>query len=264
MDEIYGLPATIARAATGTPVPAAGTPPSGSPIDALLPALVQNLTASTAMFLKTADREAQKKSILLKLATDSTTLFAVLSAGHWRDTAPVLNRFTAQLVQDRDAASSIDQFMSTTRTWNGLVSAKGHAKFLAVGYGAPDIDQQPGGFTIFMFWPRHVAATRSSTTTTEQTNKSLFGNGKLSEEAVKYYSKSELYLTNDVNLFDIQLSTCIEFLDLLTACRGIASDGYRRGHTIFRGNKGQIRDLCRADILVCGSGRMVLIYGQRR
>jgi hypothetical protein len=265
MDEIYGLPATMARAATGTPVPAAGAPPSGSLIDALLPALVQNLSASTTMFLKTADREAQKNDILSKLATDSATLFAVLSklatdsatlfavlsAGHWRDTAPVLNHFTAQLVQDRDAASSISQVMSTTRTWNGLVSAKGLAKFLAVGYGAPDIDQQPGGFSIFMFWPRHVSGTQSSTTTTEQTIKSLFGDGKLSDEAVKYYSKSELYLTNDVDLFDIQLSTCIAFLDLLTARRGIASDGYRRGYTIFRGNKGRICDLCRADKLFC-------------
>jgi hypothetical protein len=249
MDEIYGLPTTAAGAGTGTSANAA--PPTGNPIDALLPALVQNLTASTAMFLKTADREAQKKSILSKLATDSATLFTVLSAANWRDTAPALNRFTAQLVQDRDAASSINQVMSTTRTWNGLVSAKGLAKFLAVGYGAPDIDQQPGGFTIFMFWPRHVAGTRSSTTTTEQTIKSLFGDGKLSDEAVKYYSKSELYLTNDVDLFDIQLSTCIDFLDLLTAHRGIAGDGYRRGYTIFRGNKGRIRDLCRADKLFC-------------
>jgi hypothetical protein len=59
MDGIYRLPSTIAGAGTCMPVPAAGAPPSGSPIDALLPALVQNLTASTAMFLKTANREAQ-------------------------------------------------------------------------------------------------------------------------------------------------------------------------------------------------------------
>jgi hypothetical protein len=76
--------------------------------------------------------------------------------------------------------------MLTTRTWNGLVSAKGLAKFLAIGYGAPDIDQQPGGFTIFMFWPWHVTGTWSSTTTTEQLIKSLFGDRKLSDEAVKY------------------------------------------------------------------------------
>jgi hypothetical protein len=121
------------------------------PTAALLPALVQNLTASTALFLKTAKRKAQKKSILSKLASDSATLFTVLSAAEWRDTAPRLNRFTAQLFEDRDAASSINQVMLTTWSWDRLVSAKGLAKFLAVGYGAPDIDQQRGGFTIFMF-----------------------------------------------------------------------------------------------------------------
>jgi hypothetical protein len=246
MEEILGR----VQPGPGPPTVATGTQ-APNLTAALLPALVQNLTASTALFIKTADREAQKKSILSKLATDSATLFTVLSASDWNDTAPTLNRFTKQLVQDRDAASSINQVMSTTRNWDGLVSAKGLAKFLAVGYGAPDIDQQPGGFTIFMFWPRHVAGKRSSTTTTEQTIKSLFGDGKLSDEAVKHYAKSELYLTNDVELFDIQLRTCIEFLDLLTHSKGIACDGYRRGYSIFRGNKGRIRDLCRADKLFC-------------
>jgi hypothetical protein len=254
MEEIFGR-ATAHVAHTAPADPTTGTASAGGPVldptAALLPALVQNLTASTALFLKTADREAQKKSILSKLASDSATLFTVLSAADWRDTTPQLNRFTAQLVQDRDAASSINQVMSTTRSWDGLVSAKGLAKFLAVGYGAPDIDQQPGGFTIFMFWPRHVAGSRSSATSTEQTIKSLFGDGKLSDEAVKYYSKGELFLTNDIELFDIQLRTCIEFLDLLTHRKGIACDGYRRGYAIFRGNKGRIRDLCRADVLFC-------------
>jgi hypothetical protein len=141
--------------------------------------------------------------------------------------------------------------MLTTRTWNGLASAKSLAKFLAVGYGTPNIiNQQPGGFTICMFGPLHVAGTRSSTTTTEQSIKSLF-HGKVSGKAVKYYSKGEPYLTNDADLFDTQLSTCIDFLDFLTARRGIVRDGYRRGYTIFQGNKGQIRDLCRANKLFC-------------
>jgi hypothetical protein len=245
LEEIYG------RMPASAPPTARAGEQAINTTDALLPALVQNLTASTALFIKTADREAQKKSILSKLATNSATLFTVLSAANWTDTAPTLNRFTKQLVQDQDAASSINQVMSTTRSWDGLVSAKGLAKFLAVGYGAPDIDQQPGGFTIFMFWPRHVAGKRSSTTSTEQTIKSLFGDGKLRDEAVKHYAKNELFLTNDVELFDIQLWTCIEFLDLLTHSKGVACDGYRCGYSIFRGNKGRIRDLCCADRLFC-------------
>jgi hypothetical protein len=95
MDRIDGLPATSAGAVTGTPVPVARIPPSRSPIDALLPALIQNQTASTAMFLKTANREAQKKDILSKLATDFATSFTALLVEHWRDTEPVLNCFTA-------------------------------------------------------------------------------------------------------------------------------------------------------------------------
>jgi hypothetical protein len=61
--------------------------------DALLPLLVQKLTALTALFINTADCKAQKKSILSKLATNSATLFAVLSAAKWNDTTPTLNRF---------------------------------------------------------------------------------------------------------------------------------------------------------------------------
>jgi hypothetical protein len=132
------------------------------------------------------------------------------------------------------------------------VSTKGLAKFLAVGYGAPNIhQQQPDEFTLFIFWPSHVPGKQLATTTTEQTIKSCFHDGKLSNEAVKHYAKSELYLTNDVELFDIQLWTCTKFLDLLTHSKGIPCDGYRRGYSIFLGNKGQIHDLCRADKLFC-------------
>jgi hypothetical protein len=60
-----------------------------------------------------------------------------------------------------------------------------------------------------------------------------------------------LFLTNNIELFDIQLWTCIEFLDLLTHRKGIACNGYRRRYSIFCGNKGRIRDLCRADVLFC-------------
>jgi hypothetical protein len=51
-----------------------------------------------------------------------------------------------------------------------------------------------GGFTIFLFWPQHIPGARALAMTTEQMIKSLFGEGKLSNEAVTYYSKRELYI----------------------------------------------------------------------
>jgi hypothetical protein len=46
--------------------------------------------------------------------------------------------------------------MQQTKKQSGQVSKKGLMGFFAAGYAARDMDEQTGGFTIFMFQPLSI------------------------------------------------------------------------------------------------------------
>jgi hypothetical protein len=57
----------------------------------------------------------------------------------------------------------------------------------------------------------------------------MFGDGKRNDNTIKYFAKHEFYLADSVENFEIQLNTCVKFLDLMTVHKGIASEGFTRG-----------------------------------
>ncbi len=207
--------------------------PSTNPT--LIAALLQNVNAMTTQTLKSVEREEKKKSMLSRLTPEAESLFTLLSAVDWSDRKPAMNDFTKRLLSDKDPVKAFNIVSSATRNWKGSVSERGLAQFFSTGYMATEINIQPGGFTIFMFKPKSGASART-TKSLQQSIRSMFGDTEVDEDSVKYYASHEFYLAQTVMELEIQLQTCISFLDTLTATEGIASEGYTYGLKLVKKN----------------------------
>jgi hypothetical protein len=115
--------------------------------------MIRNLAAMTASQLKRDSRDEKKKSMLLRLSPEAGKLFDLLAARDWDDENPKMSRSMRDLVSDRDSQRALAIIKTQTKRWSGLVSEKGLLGFFANGFAANEIQESPGGFTIFMFKP---------------------------------------------------------------------------------------------------------------
>ena len=220
---------------------------TGEP-DELSNTLIEHVKAMTDSTLKTIEREDTKKSMLSRLSGEAADLFILLSAKDWNDARPRIHTFARQILADKDMMKAVNLVTSETRSWRGSVSSRGLAQFLSTGYAATDVNVQPGGFTIFMFRPK-TGSNSTSRATVEQNIRSMFGDGKLNDDTIRYFAKHEFYLADTVENLEIQLDTCIEFLDLMTVNRGIASEGFTRGLRYLRSYRSAFQNMQAADHL---------------
>ena len=130
-----------------------GNTAAGGGLDPLSRALVQNLNAFARQSLENTEREARKKSMKSQLAPDAVTLFTVLCAQDWSDYRPTASVFTEKLMADKNMNKALGIIRTATTEWDGAWSESGITSFLATEYVAPDIDDRPGGFSIFNFRP---------------------------------------------------------------------------------------------------------------
>jgi hypothetical protein len=216
--------------------------------DRLSNALIEHVKAMTDSTLKSIEREDLKKSMLSRLSGEAADLFILLSAKDWNDDRPRIHSFARQLLADKDMMKAVNLVTSETRAWRGSVSSRGLTQFLSTGYAATDVNIQPGGFTIFMFRPK-TTSTTISRSTVEQNIRSMFGDGKLNDDTIKYFAKHEFYLADSVENLEIQLDTCVEFLDLMTVHRGIASEGFARGLRYLKTYRSAFQNMQAADHL---------------
>jgi hypothetical protein len=191
---------------------------------ATMPALVQNLNAMAEHALRSEKRDEQKTSMISRLSSEESELFALLSAKDWRDNKPQLSNFAQQLLAGRGPFKAMNLITSKTRGWRGTVGRQGITQFFCIGYAATDIEIQPGGFTIFMFCPKNAAQPLSQAAL-KQSLRHLLGDTKVDDDTVLYFAQNNFYLPNSINRLEVQLQTCIQFLDLITATKGIASEG---------------------------------------
>lgn len=218
------------------PESAGGTVATNQATDpTLLAALLQNVNAMTTQTLQSVEREEKKKSMLSRLTPEAESLFTLISATDWTDRKPVMNKFTKRLLSDKDPVKAFNIVSSATRDWKGTVSERGLAQFFSTGYMATEINIQPGGFTVFMFKPKSGSNART-TKSLQQSIRSMFGDTEVDEDSVKYYASNEFYLAQTVTDLEIQLQTCIRFLDTMTANEGIASEGYTYGLKLLKKN----------------------------
>jgi hypothetical protein len=105
-----------------------------------------------------------------------------------------------------------------------------------MGYPATNIKTPPGGFTIFMFRPKNVAQPLSQAAL-KQSLRHLLGDTKDDDDTVVYFAQNDFYLLDSIDRLEVQLQTCIQFLDLITATKGIASEGYSEGLRLLRDDR---------------------------
>jgi hypothetical protein len=117
---------------------------------------------------------------------------------------------------------------SETRGWRGTVGRRGITQFFCMGFAATDIETQPRGFTKFMFRPKNTAQPLSQAAL-KQSLCHLLGDTKVDDDTVLYFAQNDFYLPNSIDSLEVQLQTCIQFLDLITATKGIALEGYSEG-----------------------------------
>lgn len=198
--------------------------------------LAISLAKLTEVQLAATRREESKKSMLARMSEEQADLFRLVSAKDWYDERPRLNSFTRKLVADKDLSKAIDTVSSHLRRWPGQVSPKQLAMFLSKGFAAQDIENCPGGFTVFMFRPKSSAFTRNPE---EERNaiRAMFGDSKLDDESVKFFAKQDFFLAENLADLEEQLRTALDFLILLTSSRSIATDGYRYGLEFINTNR---------------------------
>jgi hypothetical protein len=216
--------------------------------DRLSNALIEHVKAMTESTLKSIEREDLKKSMLSRLSGEAADLFFLLSAKDWNEDRSRIHSFTRQLLANKDMMKAVNLVTSETQAWRGSVSSRGLTQFLSTGYAATDVNIQPGGFTIFMFRPK-TASTFISRSTVKQNIRSMFGDGKLNDDTIMYFAKHGFYLAGSVKNLEIQLNTCVEFLDLITVRRGIASKGFATGLRYLKTYQSAIQKMQAADHL---------------
>jgi hypothetical protein len=210
--------------------------------------MMRNLTAMTASALKRDAREVRKKSMLSRLSPEAARLFSLLSAQDWQHKDPSLNSFMKSLVSDKDSQRALGIMQTQTKKWSGQVSDKGLMGFFASGYAARDIDEQPGGFTVFMFRPVSIHRPKSQRDIHGQV-KAMFGKSELDDEAVKYYSTNDFFLADSVADLEEQIYTCIRCLELFTDRRGIATVGFEYGLQILQKDRRLFKNFLSRDPL---------------
>jgi hypothetical protein len=125
---------------------------------------------------------------------------------------------------------------SETRGWRGRVGRRGITQFFCMGYAATDMETQPGGFTIFIFRPKNVAQPLSQAAL-KQSLHHLLGDTKVDHDIGLYFAQNDFYLPDSIDCLEIQLQTCIQFLDLITTTKGMASEGYSEGLRLLRDDR---------------------------
>jgi hypothetical protein len=213
---------------------------------ALTTALIQNLNLVSEAQIASFGKADRKKSMLSRYSPEAANLFTLLSATSWTDENPQLNPFTEKLLADKDPTKALSIIHSATRQWRGRACEKGLIQFFSTGFMANDIHTKPSGFSIFMFHPDKSANGRSLKST-QQSIQAMFGDTKIDDDAVRYYSVQDFFLATSLTEFEGQLSTCIRFLELLTHPDGIASEGYHYLQSMLRDEYQTFANLFRGD-----------------
>ena len=197
--------------------------------------LIQNLTSMTEATLESTRREEKRKSMKANLAPDDEEMFTLLCAKDWQDDDPKISDFMEKVLSDKNVQRALGLFRNATIKWKGVISAKGLTKFLASGYSALDVDESPGGLSIFMCHPLKKRNNRTDKEIQSEI-KSIFGDGKLSEEMVKHFAKDDFFLPHSLYELENMINLQIDLTELVTIRHGIASEGYRYGLDLLSDN----------------------------
>jgi hypothetical protein len=170
-------------------------------------------------------RRESEKSILKTMGPTQRDLFTALCTRNM-SRAPAMSEFMRNLTSSRTPQKAINLLQSETRDWEGTFSVGGFHRMLSNGFLSQDANRSnPGGFTIFMFYPK-----------TADSGGKAFGKGNsellreylgmdVEESTLEYYMKQGYYTPSTPNDLRIQLKTALDMLELLTCDGTIAGKG---------------------------------------
>ena len=224
----------IGSAETKVTVGTAGTTPVGAVGDASMEMMAlssQSMVALLSKLQEGTDADRQKKesekSILKTMGPTQRALFTALCTNSM-SRKPEMSDFMMNLTTSKSPQKAINLLLSETRDWEGTFSEGGLHKMLSHGFLSSDANRaNPGGFTIFMFYPK-----------TADAGGKAFGGGKgstellreylgmdVEESTLEYYMKQGYYTPSTPNDLRIQLRTALDMLQLLTCDGTIAGKG---------------------------------------
>ena len=218
-------PTAVTDAALGTGVAAA----AGASME-LMALSSQNMVALLSKIQEGTDTDRRKKesekSILKTMGPTQRALFTALCTDSM-SREPEMSEFMTNLTTSKSPQKAINLLLSETRDWEGTFSEGSLHKMLLHGFLSPDANRaNPGGFTIFMFYPK----------TADTGGKAFGGKGStellreylgmdVEESTLEYYMKQGYYTPSTPNDLRIQLQTALDMLQLLTCDSTIAGRG---------------------------------------
>jgi hypothetical protein len=192
----------------------------------------QSMVEILSKLQESNDSDRQKKdsekSILRTMGPTQRSLFTALCTRSM-SREPVMSEFMINLTTSKSPQKAINLLLSETRDWEGTFSEGSFHKMLSHGFLSPDANRaNPGGFTIFMFYPK----------TADTGGKAFGGGGKgstdllreylgmdVEESTLEYYMKQGFYTPSTANELRVQLQTALDTLELLTCDGTIAGKG---------------------------------------
>jgi hypothetical protein len=121
--------------------------------DSLQAKFMHGVITMTRYQKKAYKQEVMKNSMLSQLSKQQAQLFTLLLARNWHNYRPKINPSTEGLLKDRDPEKAWNLIQDWTKHWSGQVSKGGLINFLSSGFKAHDVNEQPGGYTLFIFSP---------------------------------------------------------------------------------------------------------------
>ncbi len=191
---------------------------------------LQTMVALLSRFQEGHKAERQKKesekSILKTMGPTQRALFTALyNSSMSRE--PEMSEFMTNLTTSKSPQKAINLLVSETRDWEGTFSEGSLHRMLSHGFLSPDTNRaNPGGFTLFMFYPK----------TADIGGKAHGGKGgtellreylgmDVEESTLNYYMKQGFYMPSTPNDIRIVLRTALDMLQLLTCDAMIAGRG---------------------------------------
>jgi hypothetical protein len=210
--------------------------------------MMQNMSMMASSTMDHQQKEDNRKSMMSKIIREDEHLFTLLAAESRDEDHPRMCTFTRDLMADKDVHLAWAEIKRRIMEWPGLVSQKQMTKFLGSGFIAPDLDEAPGGFTLFMFRPTDFPPARSSK---EEFNamRALLGETKLDNELIRFYAENEFFIAQSVGQLEDQLTMAALTLQLFTRDYSIGLEGYKYLLKNIRRHRGKFERMFKVDPL---------------
>ena len=194
----------------------------------LMAASSQSMVALLNKFQDGSEAERQRKesdkSILKTMGPTQRDLFTSLCTRRM-DVAPAMTSFMKSLATSKTPQKAFNLIQSETRDWEGTFSAGGFHKLLSHGFLSQDPNRaNPGGFTIFMFYPKTVDLGVKGEKGSNELLREYLGMD-VAESTLEFYMKQGFYTPSSPSDLRIQLQTALDMLELLTCDGTIAGKG---------------------------------------